>query len=197
MEPDETVNANLLSEYNIARVLLSPNSSEITIDDDDSKNNVYIHVDLTHYVILSTSLAVYVGFEMAEYSIEEGSTQPLIIRIEREENPSPQQSFNISLELRAASTATEGLSGINDFKCVFKHRTGEDFTMTMTEMIMFSPQEMYKEVKIMVVHDDLGEGDELIFLDLLSDVIGNDINVDSERNSTEITIIEDDGQLVA
>ena len=140
---------------------------------------------------------MYVGFEMAEYSIEEGSTQPLIIRIEREENSSPQQSFNISLELSAASTATEGLSGINNFKCVLKHHTGEDFTTTMTEMIMFSPQEMYKEVKIMVVNDDLCEGDEVIFFDLLSHVIGNDINVNSDRNSTEITIIEDDGQLVA
>ena len=58
---------------------------------------------------------------------------------------------------------------------------------------MLSPQEMYKEIEINIVHDNVGEGDEVILLDLLTDIIGNDINVKSQQNSTEVNIIEDDG----
>ena len=51
---------------------------------------------------------MYFGFEMAKYSIEEGATEPLIVRIVRENNLSPTQSFNISIQLSAESTAAEG-----------------------------------------------------------------------------------------
>lgn len=63
----------------------------------------------------------------------------------------------------------------------------------MNEIITFGPQEMYKDVEMMVVHDNLGEGDEVIYLDLLININGNDIKIDSEQNNTEITIVEDDG----
>ena len=38
VEPEETLDVYLLNEYNIATVLLSPNTSRITIDDNDCKN---------------------------------------------------------------------------------------------------------------------------------------------------------------
>lgn len=63
----------------------------------------------------------------------------------------------------------------------------------MNNIITFGPQEMYKDVEMMVVHDNLGEGDEVIYLDLLTNINRNVIKIDSEQNNTEITIIEDDG----
>ena len=48
VEPQEVVNAYLVSEYNIATVIFSPNTSIITIDDKDSKTmRIIISVGLT------------------------------------------------------------------------------------------------------------------------------------------------------
>ena len=44
------------------------------------------------------------------------------------------------------------------------------------------------------LHDFIGEGDEVIVLELVTDVEDNVINVNSDQNMTIITIIEDDSE---
>ena len=60
------------------------------------------------------------------------------------------------------------------------------------QTIVFGELELSKEVIISALADDLGEGDEVIVLNLITDVAGNDINIESDLNQTRITIIEDD-----
>ena len=55
-----------------------------------------------------SSLAVYVGFQKAEYSIEEGSADSLTILIVRQDNLTSVQGFNISLRLSPLSSAIAG-----------------------------------------------------------------------------------------
>ena len=55
--------------------------------------------------------------------------------------------------------------------------------------------EMTKELTVGSVDDNIGEGDEMIILDLVTSVESNVINVVSDQNSTTyITIIEDDSE---
>ena len=60
------------------------------------------------------------------------------------------------------------------------------------QTIVFGELELSKEVIISALADDLGEGDEVIVLNLITDVAGNDISIESDQNQTHITIIEDD-----
>ena len=61
-------------------------------------------------------------------------------------------------------------------------------------MITFGRLESTKEINVTSVHDNVGEGDELIVLEVIS-YTGNDISVESDRNTTQITIVEDDSKL--
>lgn len=54
---------------------------------------------------------------------------------------------------------------------------------------------MSKQFNVTILHDIVGEGDEIIVLDVVSDS-GNIINVESIRNQAEITIIEDDSECI-
>ena len=58
--------------------------------------------------------------------------------------------------------------------------------------VTFGPAEMSKEVNITTLHDIVGEGDETIVLNVIPE--SGNINVESIRNQTEITIIEDDSE---
>lgn len=54
--------------------------------------------------------AVRVGFEMAQYSVEEAQgTAPITIRIVREDNFTSTHDFNIWLMIGSASSATIGM----------------------------------------------------------------------------------------
>jgi len=61
--------------------------------------------------------------------------------------------------------------------------------------VMFGPAEMSKSIKITTLHDIVGEDDETIVLNVIPDS-GNIINVESIRNQTEITIVEDDSEYI-
>ena len=52
---------------------------------------------------------------------------------------------------------------------------------------------MTKEINVTSLHDDIGEGDEVIILDLINDET-NSIAVNIGLGRTEITILEDDGK---
>ena len=52
---------------------------------------------------------------------------------------------------------------------------------------------MTKNITVNSVHDDIGEGDEVIILDIITDV-DNVINVNSFQQTTRITIVEDDSK---
>lgn len=79
---------------------------------------------------------------------------------------------------------------------LFLH-TGQDFIISVgtPEQISFGQFEMAKDINVTSVHDNLGEGDELIILELTND-INNIIDVMSDQKTTQITIIEDDGKQV-
>ena len=49
-------------------------------------------------------------------------------------------------------------------------------------------------ITVVAVDDILGEGNEIVVLELLTNVNGNVISVDSRENSTVIIIIEDDSK---
>ena len=53
---------------------------------------------------------------------------------------------------------------------------------------------MYKEIALTVFNDNLGEGNELVILDLEVNSNENVINTGSHQKRTEITIIEDDSK---
>ena len=61
-----------------------------------------------------------------------------------------------------------------------------------SQLIDFEKTQGSENVSVTVVHDMIGEGNELIILNLQTDVPNNNINVGSINSSTEITIIEDD-----
>jgi hypothetical protein len=61
-----------------------------------------------------------------------------------------------------------------------------------SQLIDFEKTQSSENVSVTVVHDMIGEGNELIILNLQTDVPNNNINVGSINSSTEITIIEDD-----
>ena len=80
-----------------------------------------VHFTFVTYEILNTQVfitlfivfvAVSIGFEMAQYSIEEGQTPPLTVRIVRKNNLTAIQDYCSSVELlwRSDSTATKGIS---------------------------------------------------------------------------------------
>ena len=73
---------------------------------------------------------------------------------------------------------------------------GTDFIIMggVTQTISFSPEEMYKVIEVIVVQDILGEGNEVMVLDLVAHNNGNVINVGSHQLQTAITIIEDDSE---
>ena len=73
---------------------------------------------------------------------------------------------------------------------------GTDFIIMggVTQTISFSPEEMYKDIEVIVVQDILGEGNEVMVLDLVAHNNGNVINVGSHQLQTAITIIEDDSE---
>ena len=64
-------------------------------------------------------------------------------------------------------------------------------------MIHFDPLETSKEVNVSSNDDELGEGNELIILELVTDVASNVINVNSEQQTTNITIVENDSEFLA
>lgn len=53
--------------------------------------------------------------------------------------------------------------------------------------------DMSKKINVTTLHDIVGEGDEIIVLDIIPDC-GNIVNVESTQNQTEITIVEDDSE---
>lgn len=75
--------------------------------------------------------------------------------------------------------------------------TGTDFSIDggYSQEIVFSPTDMMKQLKVNSVDDNVGEGDEVIILNLITAVETNIINVTSDENSSAyITIIEDDSE---
>lgn len=64
-----------------------------------------------------------------------------------------------------------------------------------SQIITFGPLDLSKEVRVSILHDDIGEGDELIILGLHTDVENNVININSGQKTAFITIIEDDCRL--
>ena len=75
--------------------------------------------------------------------------------------------------------------------------TGDDFVIDRgsSQTITFGPLDRSKAVTISVLHDEIGEGNEMIILGLNTDVEGNVININSDQRTTSITIIEDDCRL--
>ena len=71
---------------------------------------------------------------------------------------------------------------------------GIDFRITpmISEEIPFMKTQMSENVYVTIRTDDVGEGDEVIVLQLDTNVASNVINVGSINSETEITIIEDD-----
>lgn len=62
-------------------------------------------------------------------------------------------------------------------------------------MILFGQTETSHDLIISIGNDQLGEGDEIIILELVtSDDVSNIINVGSVQNIAQITIIEDDSK---
>ena len=74
------------------------------------------------------------------------------------------------------------------------HLPGEDYTLSggIIQILTFSVLERTKEINVTSLHDDIGEGDEVIILDLINDDT-NVIDVDIGQSRTQITILEDDG----
>ena len=74
----------------------------------------------------------------------------------------------------------------------------EDFSVIggTSQIVFFGPFEMSKQIIVTSLHDDIGEGDEVIILDLITDIIGNTITVNSIQQSTRITIVEDDSKSI-
>ena len=145
---------------------------------------------------------------MAEYSVEEG--RDVIVTIVRENNLQSSQGFSVLLLLKFGSTAIGGRYYItctlhlelSQAYALFDHHSGEDYSLydgstefTLREganrTISFGQSEMSKNITVSSVNDNIGEGDEIIFFDLVTDV-GNVINVNIGQRDTQITIIEDD-----
>ena len=61
------------------------------------------------------------------------------------------------------------------------------------QTLTFGVSEMAIEINVTSLHDDIGEGDEVIILDLINDDT-NFIDVNIGQNRTQITILEDDGK---
>ena len=63
-------------------------------------------------------------------------------------------------------------------------------------MILFGQTETSHDLTISIGNDQLGEGDEIIILELVTndDDVSNIINVGSVQNIAQITIIEDDSK---
>ena len=61
------------------------------------------------------------------------------------------------------------------------------------QILTFGVLEMTKEINVTSLHDDIGEGDEVIILDLINDET-NAIDVNIGQSTTQITILEDDGK---
>ena len=73
--------------------------------------------------------------------------------------------------------------------------TGKDYTLSggTIQILTFGVLEIAKEINVTSLHDEIGEGDEVIILDLINDET-NVINVNIGQSRTEITILEDDGE---
>ena len=78
---------------------------------------------------------------------------------------------------------------------LFNHPAGDDYTLSggTSQVITFGNLEMAKEINVTSLHDDIGEGDKVIILDLKNDET-NFIDVNIGQNTTQITILEDDGK---
>ena len=88
------------------------------------------------------------------------------------------------------------LSILQYFKYVL-HTTDEDFIISggIPQTIQFGRFEMSKEFDVTILDDNIGEGMELIILELRS-VEDNMISVTSDQRTTEITIIEEDSKII-
>ena len=78
--------------------------------------------------------------------------------------------------------------------CLFYHTVGNDFRIdggSSQLTIDFEKTQSSTNVSVTILGDDIGEGDELIILNLETDG-PNNINVGSINDTTVITIDEDD-----
>jgi hypothetical protein len=124
--------------------------------------------------------SVFVGFKSVNYSVEEmAGSASLTITIVREDNLTALSDFKVMLNLSSASNASEDI----DFSI--------DGGIKLPYTLFFGASEMTKNITVNSVHDDIGEGDEVIILDIFTDV-DNVINVNSFQQTTRITIVEDD-----
>ena len=84
---------------------------------------------------------------------------------------------------------------VNQSIPLFYHPTGEDYTISggTIQILTFGDLEIQKEINVTSLHDDIGEGDEVIILDLINDET-NFIDVNIGQSTTQITILEDDGK---
>ena len=75
------------------------------------------------------------------------------------------------------------------------HTAPGDFIISgnIPQTLPFGRLEMMKEFNVTILDDNVGEGMELIILEL-RDVEDNMISVTSDQGTTEITIIEDDSK---
>ena len=78
----------------------------------------------------------------------------------------------------------------------FQHFKGSDYTIIggADQTIEFDQFDMSRDVTVTIHNDDIGEGDEVIALELVTDVTGNMINVDFDQRTMQIIIIEDDSK---
>ena len=105
VEGPEEVQVSLVEVPNIATVVLRPNHTTITVEDDDSKDVKCLWI--LHTILLQFYIAaVHIGFEMAEYSVEEG--RRVTVNIIQENSLEYSQDFNVILCLNSSSNATEG-----------------------------------------------------------------------------------------
>ena len=62
--------------------------------------------------------------------------------------------------------------------------------------IVFGADEMVKNISVTILDDDIGEGNEVIVLELDTDFESNVINVGSMNSRTDIEIIENDCKFI-
>ena len=147
---------------------------------------------------------------MDKYSVGEGAN--ITVKIVRENSLESSQGFSVILLLKSGSNATEGrcyiyykpaLAAQSSIpSCFTIMYAGEDYLLYdgttqfslhngANQTILFDQSEMSKDITVTGVQDNIGEGDEVIILDLITDE-RNVISVSIGQRETQIMIMEDD-----
>ena len=146
------------------------------------------------------------------YFVTEKSEVAVSVQLIREDLLNSTHGFNVTITVLASSNATEGLQTLyNSLLFLYIFSTfvflqnfqysnliiyltsfvfvGIDFRI-ITPAISFDKNTNSMTLEVMTINDKLGEGDEIILLEVLA-ASGNAINVESMQNRTTVTIMED------